>query len=224
MCYPEADILSVWARARGGKLVLTAEDARATSSQRLRRLFGFETIRTGKPVLVEKLPINNFRLPFIYAIFPDARFVHIVRNGIEVARSIENMAKQIHWFGRNEYKWHQLARLASEKAATAGIADLCANDYERGLLEWRLGTEAVHNSCDTIPKESFLEITYADLVDRPVKTMNTVLAFIGLEQSTEMNDFLVNNIRRRSVRVTPQALSHKEMVIAGELLQRFATT
>ncbi|MBN1225030.1 MAG: sulfotransferase [Candidatus Aminicenantes bacterium] len=42
-----------------------------------------------KPVLIEKLPINNFRLNLILRIFPDARFIHIYRNGLEVARSMD---------------------------------------------------------------------------------------------------------------------------------------
>src|SRR4051812_32640562 len=67
--YPETDIWSARAAKRQGKLALTANDANQQKSEKLRRLFRFETIITNRPLLVEKLPINSFRLPFIHKIF-----------------------------------------------------------------------------------------------------------------------------------------------------------
>ncbi len=43
-CYPETDIWSVKASARGGKLILTDKDARETNSRKFRSLFRYETI------------------------------------------------------------------------------------------------------------------------------------------------------------------------------------
>src|SRR5690606_33383867 len=103
--YPIADIWSEQGKARGGKMKLTAADASPDKSALLRTLFYRQTIKTSRPVLVEKLPINNFRVEFIQAIFPDARFIHIYRNGLEVANSIKKMSEAGKWFASNQYKW-----------------------------------------------------------------------------------------------------------------------
>ena len=102
--YPETDIWTPKAHSRNGRLVLTFADVEGRKSRKLSQLFRFETIKTGRPILIEKLPINNFRLSFIHKIFPDARFIHIYRNGIEVARSIEKRSVRGNWFGANSYK------------------------------------------------------------------------------------------------------------------------
>ena len=106
--YPETDIWTPEARTRNGKLVLTATDTEPGKNAKLSQLFQFESIKSGKPILVEKLPVNNFRLEFIQEIFPDAHFIHIYRNGLEVARSIEKRSNAGAWFGANAYKWEKL--------------------------------------------------------------------------------------------------------------------
>ena len=63
--YPESDIWTHRAAARGGRLVLTAEDADQQRSERLSRLFQFKALIARRPVVVEKLPVNAFRLEFL---------------------------------------------------------------------------------------------------------------------------------------------------------------
>lgn len=81
--YPETDIWSAHAVARRGKLVFNESDEKPRKTRALRKLFALELRRSRRPILVEKLPINNFRLPFIREMFPDCRFIHIWRNGLE---------------------------------------------------------------------------------------------------------------------------------------------
>ena len=38
-------------------------------------------------VLLEKTPSNSLRFEFVYNLFPDAKYIHIIRNGIDVAFS-----------------------------------------------------------------------------------------------------------------------------------------
>lgn len=44
--------------------------------------------RSGKAWLLEKTPQNCLRFPFVRAVFPDAKFIHIIRNGEESTFSI----------------------------------------------------------------------------------------------------------------------------------------
>ncbi|PYM01704.1 MAG: hypothetical protein DMF19_05650 [Verrucomicrobia bacterium] len=63
--YPETDIWTEHAVARHGKLAFTESDVNPRKTRALQKLFALKLRRSRRPTLVEKLPINNFRLPFI---------------------------------------------------------------------------------------------------------------------------------------------------------------
>jgi len=42
---------------------------------------------TGGKILLEKTPSNSLRFEFVYNLFPNAKFIHLIRNGIPVAKS-----------------------------------------------------------------------------------------------------------------------------------------
>ena len=216
-CYPQTDIWTSRAGERGGKMVLTEQDVDAARSEKLRRRFKFETLKTGRPVLIEKLPINNFRLRFIHAIFPDARFVHIVRNGVEVARSIEKMVPD-GWFGAGDYKWKQLTTYAATQPETASLPAECRNDFERGLLEWRLSMGAVRGFLAELPREAYHELNYADFTAEPVEAMRRVLEFLELGASSEVDEFARSKVARKSARATPKDLTEREILVGGDAL------
>ena len=56
--------------------------------------------------LVEKTPSNSLRVPFIEKVFPDAQYVHIMRNGYDSAMSIR-------WYWQNFTKGMQIGRKGS---------------------------------------------------------------------------------------------------------------
>lgn len=219
-CYPETDIWSTDAEARGGRLVLTEDDVREADSRKIWQLFDSITVQTGRPHLIEKLPINNFRLRFLRQVFPQARFVHIVRDGREVAGSIQRAADRGGWFGANRYKWRLLAEFAGTRRQGLPIDELCRDNYERGLLEWALSVGEVERFCVDLPSRAFLEITYDGFIDRPVETINEVLSFLGLAKSAFVDTFVTDNVRRHSEkRAGP--FTERELAIAGELLPKY---
>lgn len=216
--YPETDIWTDQATARNGRMHLTSEDTNNLKSQKLRRLFHTETIRTSSPVLVEKLPINNFRIQFIHSIFPDARFIHIYRNGLEVARSIKNISDRGGWFGANEYKWKQLSDYAKKNHDTAELPELCDSYYYKGLLEWRLSTESAVNFLSTLPKDKYMEISYATFSGKPVDTIRRVLTHIGVSDDSSVIEFADKNISRRTTNLENNPLTDTELKLGGKLL------
>ncbi len=217
--YPETDIWTRQATSRNGKMSLTSENVASAKSSKLRRLFHRETIRTSKPVLVEKMPINNFRVEFIHAIFPDARFVHIYRNGLEVARSIEKMSESGAWFGeQSEYKWKQLSDYSKRTNITNELPESCESYYHKGLLEWRLSTESAVGFLSKLPDDKYLEISYAAFSSEPVTTIGKVLDHIGLGCSSGVVDFVNENVSRRASSLDKNSLTEIESKLGGKLL------
>ena len=219
-CYPMTDIWTENAKEKKGKLVMTRVDADPKRSRKLRQKFYAITQKSGKPILVEKLPINTFRLDFISQIFPDARFIHIVRNGLEVARSIETLCHQGQWFASHPYKWDLLAEYASLRQETSTLPTCCESYYEKGLLEWRLSTEAVFIFKKTFPEARFYEISYKEFLHDPVITMHNIFSFIDIPMDDRVTDFLFKNVTRRTPELQNKHLSVKEQFIGGDLLAR----
>jgi hypothetical protein len=215
--YPETDIWTPKAHARNGKLVLTAKDVVRKKSAKLSRLFRFETIKSRKPILIEKLPINNFRLHFIHQIFPDARFLHIYRNGLEVARSFEKIGNEGGWFGTNPYKWDKLVEYALSRDDTNNLPALCSTYFDKGLLEWRLSTESAVEFLRDLRDDTFFEVSYDQLIQDPVHTISQVLEFIGLDDSG-ITEFVSRNLARKTSRLEQRELSEKEKKLGGMLL------
>lgn len=218
--YPEADIWTGLAASRNGRLGLTDADADDRKSRKLKRLFRLETLLSKKPVLIEKLPINSFRLKLIHTVFPDARYIHIHRNGLEVARSIQKASEAGSWFGANSYKWDRLAEYASTRIDGPDIASLCTDYREMGLLEWRLSTEAVVDFLGDLPPDAYVELSYDELMRHPVETVSRILKFIGIDPEREVTDFASETIRRRTSALVSESMSEKDVLIGGRLLLR----
>jgi hypothetical protein len=217
--YPKTDIWSPLATDRGGRLDLDETHIDPSRSRRLHDLFACETRALDAPHLVEKLPANNFRLRFIDRVFPDARYVHILRNGLEVARSIERMANEDSWYGEGDYKWARLVDYARARDEYRELPDLCSTDFLKGLLEWRLSVDAALAFLKHIPERS-LELTYAGLLDEPVETMERIERFLGLDPGDAVHRFASGRLARRTSRIEPRPLTQPEERIAGELMRR----
>jgi len=218
LAYPETDIWTTRAAQRNSRLTLTAADVDPARTRILKRLFRLEMILGRSSVLVEKLPANSFRLEFIHRMFPEARFVHIYRNGLEVARSIQRQNESGSWFAANPYKWEQLVEHERDRRGAESLSHLCQTYFDKGLLEWRLSTEAVVAFLDTLPDDAFLEIPYADLVDDPPGTVSQVLGFIGLEAEPAVTDYAARSVARKTNALEHRSLSEREHLIGGPLL------
>jgi len=217
--FPETDIWTSNAHSRGGKLLLTEADFDLRKGKKLSRLFRLETIVKKRPVFIEKLPINNFRLSFILKIFPNARFVHIYRNGLEVARSISKASEAGEWFGVNNYKWDLLVNYSRNSADTRHLSEICITEYDKGLLEWRLSTEAAVDFLRHLPKDKFSEVNYDEFIDDPVGTTSTLLKFVGVDGDPNVEAFVSGIVTRKSSKLNLDIISEKDQMIGGSLLQ-----
>lgn len=216
--FPQADIWTSKAVERGGRIALDGRDFDAARARRLRRLFRVQAMRSGRSTVVEELAINSFRLPLIRRIFPRARFIHVYRNGLEVAELIRQSAERGGWFGTNDYKWQQLAAYAQSHPQTAELPGLCEDFYERGLLEWRLSTEAVVAFFRTLPREAYLEINSKALFDTPDRIQQQVYRLLGLGDDT--NTPTTDAGPHRSSAGVERQVSAKERLIGGDILDR----
>ncbi|MGB0713197.1 MAG: sulfotransferase family protein [Gammaproteobacteria bacterium] len=68
--------------------IRTRADLNEAARDYISREFAWFLRKSGKKVLVEKTPENSFRIDYISHLFPNARFIHITRAGIEAVVSL----------------------------------------------------------------------------------------------------------------------------------------
>lgn len=214
---PQTDIWSENSNLNGGKLVLTADDFSEVAATRIHTAFAVEVRIQGKHRLVEKLPINSFRIEFINRLFPEALFIHIIRNGIEVAHSIAELSDRKPWFGYKEYKWHLLVKYAIQKGY-GSLVDLCTDNILRGMLEWRLSVLSALEGFNNLSDSRKLEIRYEDLIQDPLSICKSLENFIGVKPDNEMQAFAVTKINRKVRSVDLTSIHHSMYQIGGNLL------
>jgi Sulfotransferase family len=106
-------------------------------------------VEPGTSRIAERTPLHVFHLELIAAIYPDARFVHIIRDGRDVARSIASQRWGPEEIGEAAAEWRDAILAARGAGLSHGVyrevryEDLLTDPAPvvAGLYEW-LGLEA----------------------------------------------------------------------------------
>src|SRR5690606_11705214 len=84
---PRTDMLHLYIRG-DGHTFMDGEQASDAIRSRFQRVILEAGARTGRELIVEKTPINTLRIGYLEQLAPNAKFLHIVRDGVDVCRSI----------------------------------------------------------------------------------------------------------------------------------------
>ncbi|MFG0283436.1 MAG: sulfotransferase family protein [Phycisphaerales bacterium JB039] len=215
------DIWGMNPESRQARVALGASDV--TDSGRAAVFARLEKARAGKAIVLEKLAINNFRLPFLRALAPSARFINIIRHGVEVARSIARKVEAGEWYGVDDRKWPLLC----EHAEARGLGDLaasCRTPYERGLLEWRMSVEAAAPVVEELGGRQLIQVTYAELIDFPDQVIARIERFLRLPHDETAAAWAATNVRRLNPAADEAPAPESTDRIAGATLRRFGYT
>lgn len=118
-----------------------ARDSLGASRELVSRLLDPVAERAGKPYWVEVSGRNIASSPAILRIFPDARFIHMFRDGRSVAASILNREDMTadpllalrHWTRRVRSADAALRVMSEDKVLSVRLEDLVKDDRERSL-------------------------------------------------------------------------------------------
>lgn len=178
-----------------------------------------EARRDGRPVVIEKLPINNFRLPFLHALAPDAPFINILRHGVEVAWSIAARKQAGRWDGldgrRSDY-----IRLHAIEHGYAEALGCCVTPFDLGLLEWRMSVEAAERFFASTGAPTPLRLRYETLLAHPIRIVDQIDAFLSLPPSPDVRAFAAAHIARQNPPAHERPTPPSAEPIAGDLLRR----
>ena len=131
----------------------------------------------------EKTPRNCFLMPFLARTFTDAQFIHIIRDGRDVALSY------------SEKPWLSERALNTEKREPGGYRYgpyprfwvepdrrdefRTTSDIHRCIWAWRRHVTAARSAGQKLSKDRYLECRYENVVDSPMREADRVSSFLG---------------------------------------------
>src|SRR5918997_19480 len=187
------------------------EDLRNLSRLSVDYFLSKEVARTGRRIVGDKSPQHTENLDEIHEIYPDARIIHIVRDGRDVAVSAMH-----HWWrlskdrgGVFELTPEEL-RLRDEYAEDRqGFLASGRSIFTEGRLvqlarRWDRRTGKARRDGSTLYGERYLEIRYEDLLLDTPAVFGRVLEFLGassedrvIERCLRSSDFTRASSRRQ---------------------------
>jgi hypothetical protein len=130
--------------------------------------------KTGKPFAGDKTPEYVRYLPLLHTLFPRARFVHLLRDGRDVALALREWKPS---------KGPNRVPLWSEDPFA-----VCA-------LWWRSRVESGIRDGQLLPRGTYLAVRYEELVTDPALTLAVIVDFLGLQFAPQMLDFNRDKMR-----------------------------
>lgn len=198
--YPEEDLVGTYSRG-AAKYRLEAEDVTEKIARSARKLYGAYLTAVASSRVVDKYPEAIFRIPFILKIFPDAKFIFLVRNGWDTCHSIDRWSKRLgvevkaethDWWGVNNRKWNLLVDLlvATDPKLKEILPEIknCDRHSDMAALEWIVTMQEGLRLLKEYP-ESIYMLRYEDLVTTPESTLTKLLEFAELPRDRKFFDY-----------------------------------
>ena len=124
----------------------------------------------GKKAVGNKTPDSVRRMGTLHALWPEARFVHLIRDGRDVALSLMN------WASVRNKKPGTFPTWKDDPASTAA-------------LWWELNVRRGREAGEALGPELYHEVRYESLVAHPAQTSATLCEFLGLPYDEAMLNY-----------------------------------
>jgi hypothetical protein len=178
---------------------LDASDARDPAAERIKR--SFFLVAGPRRRLVDKTPRNSLRIPFVDALFPDARFVLLVRDGRDNVNSLLNAWRtpryrtyrlpEPHSIPGVDPAWWKFVLYPGWRADADGPLEVvCAR-------QWTASNEHALDALGGIDARRWTTVRYEGLVADPAGVAEEVLSSLGLPFDDSMRR------RARELAATP---------------------
>lgn len=197
---PRQDINGNYSNA-GARFRMDATDASSEMRSRARRLFSRYLTLTGSTRVVDKYPELIFRVGYVRALFPDAKFVFITRSGADAVPSVVKWSERLgvqsgehtdDWWGRNDIKWHYLRdQLILGDPAYESVWQLAQADLDhanRAALEWIVTMREGLAQEQRYP-DAVIRVAYETLLADPAGELVRLQQQCGLEPDPLVADY-----------------------------------
>ncbi|CAN2048483.1 omega-hydroxy-beta-dihydromenaquinone-9 sulfotransferase [Candidatus Magnetomoraceae bacterium gMMP-1] len=160
------------------------------------------------------------RILFFKRIFPNAKFIHIVRDGRAVANSFLHVHYWRGWEGIYKWRWgippdNMLEKLKKYDYSFAALAG----------IQWKILIKNINENSALLDVSNYLEIRYEDLVKEPEKIALNCLNFLNLDPDCSIfkKNLSITKIfdaNKKKMRIPPwrENLTSKHIDILNDIL------
>jgi hypothetical protein len=141
----------------------------------LNRVFGLYGKIKNKPLVGNKTPAYVRRIPTLHALWPDAKFVHIIRDGRDVCLSVLN--------------WKKAERTAGRYASWE------EDPVSTTALWWERKVRKAREDGAALGPGLYHEMLYEDLVEDPERECKRLCEFLGIPYDDAMIRFAEGKTR-----------------------------
>lgn len=178
----------------------------------------------------EKTPRNCFLIDFLCKAFPDAQFIHIIRDGRDAALShskkpwLQAASANLSKREPGGYRYGPYARFWVEEERIPEFES--TTDIHRCIWAWRRHVESILSSASNLPPNQYYELRYEDLVANPKEKAEVLLNFLNISSSSSCQQFYtqVSTARLDSVGAWKKELTSEQLNQiddeAGKLLKK----
>lgn len=160
----------------------------------------FKKLFVKKYRFIDKTPPNIYRIDYLKAVYPDAKFIYLVRNREANIQSLikawnhpklfvykyrkyltENLPMNIKGYKGNVWKF--FIPLAWQKYLETSIEEVCAYQYDDAH-------RVAKNSFSNMDQSQYLEISFENLLANPDEIMQKICDFTEIKYSKKMQDIV----------------------------------
>ena len=156
---------------------LTAEAATTDIAPAIYRALADARSGLSGELLVEKNPKHVIRIPFLDALFPQSRFLHIIRDGRDTVASLMFRNRGPDWGHLKIPQWEKL------------LTQYPDAHHIRCAHQWSYAVSTARQDAARLPSTRYLEVRYEALVRTPESELARLVDFLELTPDPEVNAF-----------------------------------
>ena len=210
-----------------GLVRISADQATSAAKQKIGRAYSLAAMVSGRSRIVDKYPELVFRLPLVSKLFPEAKTVAIIRNGVDTVSSVQNWSDtngetvqgETHdWWGRDDRKWRLLCdQIVPEHDDLAALQNELLNStnhIDRSAVEWIVSMREVSKITAQFDKMVHV-VRYEELCASSDESLSAILQHCSLVNDERM---------RKYARKILKPASSKTIELSASLVGPFTRT
>ena len=217
--------------------VLQPEMARPGVRQYVSAQFGKLARSNALDTIVEKTCANSLRVPFVNEIVSDAKYIFILRDGIDTVASalkrwgaemdFSYLLKKARFVPPTDLPYYgfrfvanQMHRVSSSEKRLSSWGPVIDNmaalqkahsTIEICALQWQACVEKSKDALQNIPADRVFRVRYENFVDDPRGEFSRIADFVGKEVPDSLNEYLTGHVSATSKGKGRSELGEKEM-------------
>lgn len=222
----------------------TTEMARPDVRRFIRKEFDQFAKKENLNFLIEKTCANSLRVPFVDQVVPEAKYIFIVRDGVDAVGSatlrwkagldipyILKKVRYVPWsdlpfygfryLGSRIYKFFSKEQRLSFWGPQFNGLNEALEKYsldEVCALQWQRCVELSEDAFKKMPDDKVVRVKYEDFVSNPVEELTRILQELNISFEKEKLHETVKSVTPRSIGKGRMALNDKQLNVVSELV------